>query len=148
MKKIILGLVILTALININFVYAQDGTLINGPGPDGTLINAPAPGTQTNQNLPKITNPLNAKSIQEVILLAVDIAIYVGTAFAILAIIFVGFKFVEARGNDTKLKEAKQWFFYIIIGFAILISAKVIVEIVRTTLVKSGVVNESVWNPK
>jgi hypothetical protein len=28
------------------------------------------------------------------------------------------------------------------------ISAKVIVEIVRTTLVKSGVVNESVWNPK
>lgn len=119
-------------------------------GSGGTGEQGGSGGTQTTQNqtLPKISNPLHADSIQEIILLAVDIAIYVGTAFAILAIIFVGFQFVAAQGNEEKLKDAKKWFFYIIIGFAILISAKVIVEIVKTTLIQSGVVNESVWNPK
>lgn len=94
----------------------------------------------------KLQNPLKVNSIQAIIFLAVDIAIYVGVSFAILAIIFVGFKFVLAQGNDTKLTDAKKWFFYIIIGLAILISSKVIVEIVKNTLVKSGVVNESLFS--
>ncbi len=93
----------------------------------------------------KLQNPLKADNVQQVILLAVNVAIYVGVSFAILAIIFVGFKFVFAQGNEAKLKEAKFWLLYIIIGLAILISAKVIVEIVANTLVKSGVVNEDVF---
>lgn len=100
--------------------------------------------TQT-QTFTKLQNPLEADDIQEVIFLAVDIAMYVGGAFAILAIIFVGFKFVFAQGNATELTEAKKWLLYIIIGLAILISAKVIVEVVKNTLVKSGVVDQSVF---
>lgn len=146
MKKIIIiiTIFIISAAI-IHPTYAQQGSATNGSGPQGSATNGPAPGTQTSQNLPKLQNPLKVGSIQGVIYLAVDLAIYIGTAFAILALIFVGFKFVEARGNDVKLKAAKQWFFYVIIGFAILISAKVIVEIVKNTLVQSGVVNEDVW---
>ncbi len=142
MKKIILCLIIIIVLSLSNPAFAITGNQDTGGGSGNT--------TQTQQDntktLPKITNPLKSDSVQDVIFLAVDIAIYIGTAFAILAIIFVGFKFVEARGNETKLKDAKQWFLWVIVGFAILISSKVIVEIVKNTLINSGVVNESVWN--
>ena len=123
--------------------FAQDAT-VNKPTTDAT-VNKPA--TQTNQPAQKLQNPLKVDSIKAVILLAVDIMIYVGIAFAILAIIFVGFKFVMAQGNPDKISEAKEWFLYIIIGLAVLISARVIVDIVQNTLTKSGVVNENLWKP-
>jgi hypothetical protein len=150
MKKILLGLLICFSLVSVSTVFAGAEANTNPPTGASANNNPPSsPTTQTqNKTLPKIDNPLNASSIQDVIFLAVDIAIYVGTAFAILSLIFVGFKFVEAQGSDDKLKDAKKWFFYIIIGFAILISAKVIVEIVKNTLINTGVVNERVWNPK
>ena len=55
----------------------------------------------------KISNPIKANSIKEVIFLVVDIMVYVGTAFAILAIIYVGFKFVLAQGKPDDITEAK-----------------------------------------
>ena len=117
--------------------YAADGGATLDGGAGGKPV--------TTQTFTKLQNPLKAESIQEIIFLAVDIAVYIGAAFAVLAIIFVGFKFVFAQGNETKLKEAKMWLLYIVIGLAILISAKVIVEIVKNTLVKSGVVDKSVF---
>lgn len=99
-----------------------------------------------NQTITKLENPLKVNSVQQVIYLAVDIATYAGVAFAILALIYVGFKFVLAQGSEDKLKEAKAWFLYIIVGLAILISAKVIVEIVKNTLSDAGVVDKSVFN--
>jgi nitric oxide reductase large subunit len=94
----------------------------------------------------KLTNPLKVESVQGVIYLAVDIAMYIGVAFSILALIYVGFQFVMAQGNTDKLKEAKMWLLYIIVGLAILISARVIVEILKNTLSSAGVVDSSVFN--
>ncbi len=93
----------------------------------------------------KLENPLKAESIRDVIFLIVDLAIWLGTAFAILAIIFVGFKFIYAQGKPEEIKDAKMWFMYIIIGLAILISSKVIVVIIQNTLTDTGVVNRSVF---
>jgi hypothetical protein len=144
MKKIILGIIIAVFVLTVGSVNAQ----VSGSGSaTPTSGSGVPPQSQSNQPLPKLGNPLKVNSVQDVIFLAVDIAIYVGTAIAILSIIFVGFKFVEARGNEKKIIDAKQWFLYVIIGFAILISSKVIVEIVKNTLIKSGVVNQSVWTP-
>lgn len=119
-------------------------------GIPATTGNVPNPATTGNTNtgsFSKIENPLKVDNIRDVIFLAVDIAIYVGSAFAVLAIIFVGFKFVMAQGKPDEIKKAGNWFFAIIIGLAILISSKVIVEIVKNTLVDSGVVNQGVFNP-
>ena len=135
-------------MITTSFVYAQ-----NNPSPTGGNNANPSPtggnnAPTTNTPAPsKLQNPLKVNSIGAVIILAVDIMIYVGISFAILAIIFVGFKFVMAQGNPTEISKAKEWFLYIIIGLAILISSKVIVEVVQNTLVKSGVVKEKLWQP-
>ncbi len=147
MKKIILIPILLSILFSFNFALAVDET-VNRPGPDETVNEPTRTTTPGNTNsIAKLQNPLNAKSVKDVILLAVDIMVWLGVCFAILAIIWVGFKFVMAQGDPKAISEAKSWFFYIIIGLAILISAKVIVEIVQNTLTKAGVVNENAWTP-
>ncbi len=117
-------------------VFAQ----VNGTSTDG----ASAP-SNSNNTLSKISNPLKANSIKEVIFLLVDVMIYVGTALAILAIIYVGFKFVLAQGKPDDITEAKKQLGWILVGLAILISAKTIVLIVQNTLSDAGVVDRSVF---
>lgn len=114
-----------------------------------TLITAVALAfiVSTSVDAATLQNPLKVNSIQDVIFLAVDLSIYVGTSFAVLALIYVGFKFVAAQGNEKELIAAKQWLFYIVIGLAILISSKVIVVIVKNTLINSGVVDSKVFTP-
>ena len=146
MKKIILMIAIVVVVMGglISFVNA-DAPRANSTG----VPTANSTGNNVNaqdQTITKLTNPLNVDSVQDVIFLAVNIAMYVGVAFAILALIYVGFLFIMAQGNEDKLKEAKMWFMYIIVGLAILISSKVIVEIVKNTLSDAGVVDSSVFN--
>lgn len=140
MKKILFALLLIFAATSV-FHVAQAAV----SGNDGTGVSGNAP--QASQPAQKLQNPLKVTSIKEVIFLAVNIMVYIGVSFAILAIIFVGFKFVMAQGKPEEISKAKEWFLYIIIGLAILISAKVIVEIIQNTLVKSGVVNEKLWEP-
>ena len=149
MKKIIFSLIILISLVSVNLVFAQDG-VTNTPAktsPDG-ITNKIEPVKTTSTPIQTLQNPLNAKSVEEVILLAVDLAIYIGTAFAVLVLIFIGFKFVLAQGNPEKLKEARRWFLWVIVGLAILISSKVMVEIVKNTLIKAGVTKPEFFNNK
>ena len=97
MKKIIFSLIILISLVSVNLVFAVDAGSTGLPTAGSTGV--PTAGSTgidkpiANQNTPTPTlqNPLNASSIQEVILLVVDLAIYVGTAFAVLVLIFIGF---------------------------------------------------------
>lgn len=136
--------------VGANSVFAQGAVLNPGGSATGNtdLVPEVKKETTANNTFTKLQNPLKAESIQEVIYLAVDIAIYVGVAFSILAIIFIGFKFVFAQGKPDAIKEAQLWFFYVIIGLAILISSKVIVEIVKNTFIRAGVVNEDVFRTK
>lgn len=142
MKKLILIALLISATVSFNYAFAADDST-GRSGPDDSTNGT----TQSSQPAQKLQNPLKVNSIGAVIILAVDIMIYVGISFAILAIIFVGFKFVMAQGNPTEISKAKEWFLYIIIGLAVLISSRVIVEIVQNTLLKSGVVKERLWQP-
>ena len=51
-----------------------------------------------------------------------------------LAIIYSGFLFVFARGNDEKLKTAKDALFYSIIGAAVLLGSWAIAEMIASTI--------------
>lgn len=95
-----------------------------------------------------LQNPLKAKSVEDIVVTVVDLAIVIGVIFAVFMFIWIGFKFVMARGNESALKEAKEWFLYAVIGTAILISAKVIVEVVKNTFISAGVVKQELFNKK
>jgi|ERR1035437_583486 hypothetical protein len=114
------------------------GTSGGTAGTSGGVSGGTAAGGQT-----QLPNPIKAGSIQDLIYLIVSIVTYIGMILAILALIWVGFKFVAAQGNSEKLTEARRQFMYVVIGVAILIGAAAITDVVKTTLTSAGVVNSS-----
>ncbi len=83
---------------------------------------------------PPIENPIAANDFKQFLAIVLNIIIQIGTPIVIIAIIFVGFKFVMAQGNESKLKEAKSAFFWVVIGAAIVIGCNVIVAIIESTV--------------
>lgn len=97
------------------------------------------------KDLQTLGNPLKAKNIQQLILGIVNIAIYIGTLLAILMIIYTGFMYIMARGNPAKISEVHRLFMYVVIGTAILLGSKIIVEIIRNTVISAGLVDKSLF---
>jgi len=83
---------------------------------------------------PSIQNPIATDSFAGLLELILNIVIEIGTPIVVIAIIFVGFKFVMAQGNEGELKKAKQALLYVLIGAAIVIGCRVIVEIIQVTV--------------
>lgn len=82
----------------------------------------------------KLENPIGVNSINELVNTLVDIAFQIGAVVAVVMIIYSGFKFVMARGNESELGEAKKIFFYTIVGIAVLFGARVLAEIIKATV--------------
>lgn len=143
MKKIILSSIVAIFLMSAGVVWAQAGGSPSGSGASGDPNPKPA---ESGQKFVQLQNPLKVNNVREVIFFIVDMAVYVGVSFSILAIIWTGFKMVMAQGNSKEIEDARSRLLWILIGLAVLLSSKVIVDIVQNTLVKSGVVNEKVIN--
>ena len=84
----------------------------------------------------KINNPLgdSIKDIPSFIRAIINIVLTIGVPIVVLAIIYAGFLFVTAQGNEEKLKTAKKTFMYTIIGATILLGAFVIANAIRGTV--------------
>ncbi len=93
-----------------------------------------------------LVNPLQANTIQELIFFVIDLAMNVGVVIAVIMIIYAGFNFIMARGSPTELVKARSFFYGVIIGLAVLIASKVIVQIIQNTLISAQVVKPSVFN--
>jgi hypothetical protein len=103
-------------LIPVMFVYAQSG------------------GGSTGGSSATIQNPLGTNSVQGLLLKIMDLVVKVGSIIVVFFIIYSGYKFVTARGNDGEVSKAKDIFWATIIGGAILLGAKVIAEVVVNTV--------------
>lgn len=79
----------------------------------------------------KIDNPISSDSFLELIRSITNALIPIAAVFAVVAIIFAGFKFImaSATGDSKKLGEAKSMFFWILIGTAIVVGARVLAEV-------------------
>lgn len=108
------------------------------------VVNPTAP----KQTLPTLENPIHANNVQELILTITDFIIFLGTLIAVIMFIWVGFKFVMAQGEPKAITDAKHMFFAVVVGTAILIGAKLIVEVIQNTLIQAGVVNENLLKNK
>ncbi len=70
-----------------------------------------------------LTNPLNACSFADLVTNIAKIFAQIGTVVAVIFIIWSGFLFVTARGDETQLKKAKTTFYWTIIGTALVLGA-------------------------
>ena len=63
-----------------------------------------------------------------------QIILPIGSVVVVLMIIYSGFLFVTAQGNDTKLSTAKNSFMWTIIGAAILLGAWTMGQVIQQTV--------------
>jgi len=135
MKKT-LFFVILVSLVLVavgGIVYAWEGTTEDPP---------------KSQSVFTISNPLSNKfsNLGELINGFADIVAYLLIIIAVLMIIWTGFQFITAQGKPERLKELSSRMGFIVLGIAIVIGARLIVNIVINTLESSGAVNQSTIN--
>lgn len=139
-KKIILSIFILTAIITSmcsSLVFAQD----SGTIPKETS----APKAETSQIF-TLKNPLKVDSVGGLINAFLEIITYILIIFAVLMIIWTGFQFVynAAMGNSSKLTELRSRLLWLVAGVAILIGARVIIQVVINTISATGSVSPQV----
>lgn len=147
-KKTNLGLGVMMACImllciSVSTAYGQ--ATIGGKGEDQgrVIVGGSGGGNQTTGTL---QNPLKVKSVGEAVEALIEIVTYVAVFFAVLALVWVGFKFIAARGDSKKHKDAAMWLTYIVIGLAIILGARLIISLVLGTLEATGTVNPNIIN--
>lgn len=84
-----------------------------------------------------LPNPLanNVDSITDFVeAVLTNVVFPIGSIVVVFFIIYSGYLFVTAGGNESKLEKAKHTFLYVIIGAAILLGAWAIALAVKSTL--------------
>jgi len=83
-----------------------------------------------------LENPLNRdfSTIPAFIAGALKVLVIVALPIITLFIVISGFMFVLARGNSSKLEEAKKNFVYVIIGALLILGAWVIATLIGGTV--------------
>lgn len=113
LKKNFFGIVLMAFLITIPIIsFAQQ--------------NPPSSG--------RLTNPINADTVQAFIQKLLIGVIKIGMPIVALAIIYCGFLFVSAQGKEEKLTEAKNALLYTLIGAAILLGSWAIATMISDTV--------------
>jgi len=81
-----------------------------------------------------LANPLKVGSLDELLTAVLKAAIQLGTVILTLALVYVGFRFVAARGNEEKIRSARTALMYTIIGGLILLGATAIQAVITSTV--------------
>ena len=109
----------------INKVLAQQSGTNSGGGQFGSN----GPGSSG------LSNPLGSvASIQELIVKILNLVVQIGLPVIVLMIIYSGFKYVMARGNESEIKEAHKAILWTVIGAAIILGASVIAHAIQGTV--------------
>jgi len=73
-----------------------------------------------------LQNPLKVESFADFIQEILSIVVRVGLPMIVIFMMYVGFLFIKARGNEQELTKAKTAFVYAVIGAALILGAWVI----------------------
>ncbi|HZS42755.1 MAG TPA: pilin [Candidatus Paceibacterota bacterium] len=88
-----------------------------------------------NNSSGRLDNPLsNTGNIYDFIAKVLEEVAKIGAVICVFFIIYAGFLFVTAQGNEDKLKTAKNAFLYTVIGVIILLGAELIAKIIENTI--------------
>ncbi|MDE1940639.1 MAG: hypothetical protein KGI66_00780 [Patescibacteria group bacterium] len=169
-KLLAIAVALLLISAPLNFVLAQQGaggtvSGTPGSGAGGTVSGTPGSGVggtvsgnpgsaaggtvnpkATSQPTFTLVNPLQVNSIGGLIETFVEIFSYIAILIAVLMLIWVGFQYITAaaQGNSEKIKSLHSYLLWIVVGVAIVIGARVIVQITINTLSATHTVSQNV----
>ena len=100
----------------------------------GTVPGAQSGGTAPQTSASGLINPLGAgTSLTTLIADIMSLVTRVGIVIVILMLVYVGFLFVTAQGNESKLTQAKTALMWTVIGALILLGAQAIAYGIQAT---------------
>ncbi|HUY62758.1 MAG TPA: hypothetical protein VMV50_03150 [Candidatus Paceibacterota bacterium] len=99
-------------------------------------------GTNTGGPSVTLTNPLNTGSncsatntcLNVFLMDILQLVIRIGAVVVVVMLVYVGFLFVTAQGNESKLSRAKQALLWTIVGALILLGAEAIAQGIQATV--------------
>ncbi|MEI8328316.1 MAG: pilin [Candidatus Taylorbacteria bacterium] len=112
----------------------------NVPTERGKDITTNTPQNQTST----LKNPLKVNSIGDLVKSVLQVFSYIAVLFGVVMLIVVGFKYILSQGKPEEMKKASNELLYIVIGLAIVIGARVAVDIVINTMSSTGVIDPNV----
>lgn len=122
-----------TSSSNVAVPATNPGGLGGSPA-SGGLGGSPASGG-TSGSGGGLVNPLNSiSSLPELLRAILGGVVQIGAIFLTVMIVYVGFLFVAARGNEEKISSARSALLWTIIGGLILLGASAIELVIEATV--------------
>lgn len=81
-----------------------------------------------------LSNPLATTNIYTFIQSILGIVFRIGTVVAVFFIIYSGFLFITAQGNETKIATARKAFLWTVVGTAILLGSWLLATAIQGTI--------------
>lgn len=107
-------------------IFAQPNT-----GTGGLPTNDP---TSTSTDMVKLKNPIAADDLPTLIRDVLEGIIKLGIPVVALAIIYSGFLYVTAMGNESKISKAHDAILYTLLGAVLLLGAWALAEVITETV--------------
>ncbi len=139
-------LLIMIFIFQKDFVKAQSAVSAPVEG-NKSGVSAPV-DSKTQSNIFTLQNPLNKNisSVGDLIQAVIEVITYLFIIFAVLMFIYVGFQYVTnaAQGNAKKIEELHKQLLWLVVGVAVVIGARVIIQVVINTISATNTVSPSV----
>jgi hypothetical protein len=81
-----------------------------------------------------LVNPLCASSLTDLLNEVLAYTVEIGSLFLTIMLIYVGFLFVAARGNEEKVGQARNALLWTVIGGLILLGASALAQVITATI--------------
>lgn len=116
-------------------IVAKDGSGGAAPGSGNNGGGAaPGSGNTANEGSSKLENPLNVSSLPELLNAILRGVVEIGAILLTVMIVYVGFLFVAAQGNEEKIRSARSALVWTVIGGLILLGASAISAVIQATV--------------
>lgn len=86
------------------------------------------------ENAVRVDNPLVADSVIQLFETILDVVLIFAVPIIVFFIIYAGFLYVTARGNENTIKQAHMALLYALIGGLLILGARVLIEVVSGTV--------------
>lgn len=79
-------------------------------------------------------NPIQYDTIEDFLIAVLNALVLILFPIIVLMLVYCGFAFIAARGNEAKIKEARRVFFWTLIGGLIVLGAKALALAIAATV--------------
>ena len=112
---------------------------MQGADNQSNTVDTPKAGSASNDHSTgnsgvALVNPLKVDSVPEFLALILKAVVNLGSIILVLMLVYVGFLFVVAQGNEEKLQNAKSALLWTVVGGLVLLGAQAISLVIQATV--------------